>query len=111
KESCKRTRQVGITRYALKMGTEFAKRGKDDQLSGAGHDRFVLHVPGVRVRNVNGIETDLHRGIDVAARAVADHPTLSFNDFVFVHQSAVGDSIFFWNDFNGFKKSLQSGAL
>ena len=85
---------------------ELAEGWEDDQLAGAGHNRFVFHVPGVLVRDINGVEADFHGGIDVAARAVADHPALALYDFVFVDQAGVGDGIFFGNDFDGFEKSL-----
>ena len=71
----------------------------------------MFHVPGVLVGNVDGVETDFHGGIDVAAWAVADHPALALDDFVFVDQASVGDSVFFRDDFDGFEKTLQPGAL
>jgi len=96
---------------ALEVGAEFAEGWEDDEFAGAGHYGFVLHVPGVRVRDVDGVEADFHSGVDVAARAVTDHPAVRFDDFVFVHQPGVGDGVFFGNDFDGFKKALQTGAL
>ena len=95
----------------LEVRAEFAEGREDDEFSGAGHDRFVFHVPGVLVRDVNGVEADLHSGIDVAARAVADHPALAFDDFVFVDKASVGDGVFFGDDFDSFEKALQAGAL
>src|SRR5258708_37468236 len=71
----------------------------------------MFHVPGVMVGNVGGVETDFHGGIDVAAWAVADHPALALDDFVFVDQAGVGDGVLFRNDFDGFEKTLQPGAL
>ena len=71
----------------------------------------MFHVPGVLVGNVDGVETDFHGGIDVAAWAVADHPALALDDFVFVDQAGVGDGVFFWDDFDGVEKTLQPEAL
>src|SRR5580693_8278749 len=73
----------------LEVGAQLAKCRNDNQLSSARHDRFVLQLPGVLVRDVHGVESDFHRGIDVAARAVADHPALRFYDLIFAHQAAV----------------------
>jgi len=93
------------------MAAEFAEAGEDDEFAGASHDGFVFHVPGVLMRDVNGVEADFEGGIDVAARAVADHPTLRFDDFVFGDKASVSDCVLFRDDFNRFKKSLQAGAL
>ncbi len=95
----------------LEVGPELAEGGEDDEFAGAGHDRFVFHVPGVLMRDVDGVEADFHGGIDVAARAVADHPALAFYDFVFVDQAGISDSVFFRDDFDGFEETLQAGAL
>jgi len=65
----------------------------------------------VLVRNVDGVEADLQRGIDVRTRAVADHPAVRLHDFVFADEAGVGDRVLFVDDFNRFKKSLQAGAL
>jgi len=93
------------------MTAKLAEGRQDDQLSRACHNRFVFESPGVLMRDVHGIEADLHRRIDVAARAVTDHPAVGLHDFVFVNQAAVGLGIFFRNDFDEFEKSLQAGAL
>ncbi len=95
----------------LEVGAEFAEGWEDDEFAGAGHDWFVFHVPGVLVGNVDGVEADFHGGVDVAARAVADHPALALDDFMFVDEARVGDGVFFGNDFDGFEKALQAGAL
>ena len=71
----------------------------------------MLELPGVLMRDVDGVEADLHGGIDVAARAVADHPGVVFYDFVFVDEKVVGLGIFFADDFDEFEKSLEAGAL
>jgi len=52
------------------VGAEFAKGWKDDEFAGAGDDRLVFELPGMFVRDVDGVQADLHGGIDVAARAV-----------------------------------------
>lgn len=43
----------------LEMAAQCAERGNDHQFAGAGHDRFVFELPGVLMRNVNGVEPDL----------------------------------------------------
>ena len=95
----------------LEVAAEFAEGGEDDEFADAGDDRLVFELPGVLVRDVDGVEADLHGGVDVAARAVADHPGVSFYDFVFVDQEIVGLGIFFADDFDELEKSLQAGAL
>jgi hypothetical protein len=93
------------------VGAELAEAGKDDEFAGAGHDGFVFHVPGVLVGDVDGVQADFERGIDIAARAVTDHPAMRFYDFVFADEACVGDGVFFVDDFDGLEKSLQAGAL
>src|ERR1700676_4696726 len=97
-------------RGGLEMTAKLAEGRQDHQFSGARHDRFVFECPGVLVRDVHGVEADLHCGIDIAARAVADHPAVGLHDFVFVNQSAISLGVFFRNDFDEFEKSLQSGS-
>jgi hypothetical protein len=88
------------------MPAEFPKRRKDNEFARAADDRFVFEVPGVLMRNVNGVEADFHSGINVAALAVADHPTMGFYNFVFVDQAGVSDGVFFRDDLDGLEKSL-----
>jgi hypothetical protein len=95
----------------LEMRAEFAEAGEDYEFAGAGHYWFVFHVPGVLVRDVDGVEADFEGGVDVAARAVADHPALRFYDFVFADEAGVGDGVFFVDDFDGLEKALQAGTL
>ena len=93
------------------MAAEFAEAGEDDEFAGAGGDGFVLHVPGVLMRDVDSVEADAEGGIDVAARGIADHPAVGFDDFVFRDEAGVRDGIFFVDDFDGLEESLQAGAL
>ena len=95
----------------LEVAAEFAERGEDDEFSDAGEDGLVFELPGVLMRDVDGVEADLHGGIDVAARAVADHPGVILYDFVFVDEEIVGLGIFFADDFDELEKSLEAGAL
>jgi hypothetical protein len=39
----------------LEMAAEFAEAGEDDEFAGAGGNWFVLHVPSVLMRNVDGV--------------------------------------------------------
>src|SRR3984885_1471569 len=95
----------------LEVGPEFAEGGENDEFADAGEDGLVLELPGVLMRDVDGVEADLHGGIDVAARAVADHPGVVFYDLVFVDEKVVGLGIFFADDFDELEKSLEAGAL
>src|SRR6267378_2351543 len=95
----------------LEMAAKFAEGRQDHQFSGARHHWFVLQSPGMLVRDIYGVEADLHRRIDVAARAVADHPAVGLHDFVLVNQSTIRLGIFFRNDFDELEKSLQAGPL
>src|SRR5882724_10997141 len=93
------------------MAAELAEAGEDDEFAGAGGDGFMLHVPGVLMRNVDGVEADAEGGIDVAARGVADHPAMGFDDFVFRDEAGVRDGVLFVDDFDGLEETLQAGAL
>jgi len=95
----------------LEVAAELAEAGEDDEFAGAGGDGFVLHAPSVLVRDVDGVEADAEGGIDVATGAVADHPAVRFYDFVLCDEAGVSDGIFFVDDFDGFEKALQAGAL
>src|SRR6267378_6859983 len=90
---------------------EFAEGRKNDQLSGARHDWFVFELPGMLVWNVHRIEANLHGRIDVAARAVADHPAVRLHDLVFAHQFPVSVRAFLGNNFDELEKALQTRAL
>src|SRR6266699_1710238 len=63
------------------MAAEFAEAGEDDEFAGTGGDGFVFHVPGVLMRDVDGVEADTQGGIDVAARGIADHPAVGLDYF------------------------------
>jgi hypothetical protein len=93
------------------MGAEFAERREDNKFAGAGDHRLVFELPGVFVRDVDGVEADLHGRVDVAARAVADHPTVRFHDFVFAHEFAVSFGTFLGNNFDELEEALQAGTL
>src|SRR5215472_15989295 len=86
-------------RTILEMGAKFAEGREDDQFAGAGDDGLVLKGPGVLVRDVDSVQADFHCWIEVAARAVADHPPVGFYDFMFVHEAAVRLRVFFRHDF------------
>src|SRR6266403_4913 len=102
--------QIG-QRSKLEMAAKIAKDRQDHELSRSWYHRFVLQGPGVLMRDVHRIQPDLHGRVDVAARAVADHPAVSFHNLVLVNQAAVRLRIFLRHDLDGFKKSLQAGTL
>jgi hypothetical protein len=45
--------------FELKMTTQLAKRRNDNKFSRARHHRFMFELPGVLVRNVDGVEPNL----------------------------------------------------
>src|ERR1700722_12091483 len=102
---------AGAPHSKLEVAAEFAEGGEDDEFADAGEDGLVFELPGVLMRDVDGVEADLHGGVDVAARAVADHPGGIFDDFVFVDEEIVGLGIFFADDFDELEESLEAGAL
>src|SRR5260370_26254429 len=93
------------------MTAQLSKGRQDHQLSRARQHRFMFQRPGMLVRNVDGVEPDFHRWIDVAASAVADDPAVGLPDFVFVNESAIRLRILFRDVFYKFKTSLQPGSL
>src|SRR5579864_338363 len=99
------TSNLGATDW-LKMTAQFTERREDDQFPGARQHGFVFELPGVFVRNVDGIEAELERGIDVAARAVTDHPAVRLHDLMLVDEAAVSLVVFLLHDFNVLEKSL-----
>src|SRR6195256_486737 len=86
---CGRVQQPNWAAVRLEMPAKLAKGRQDHELSRPRDDRFVLQGPGVLMRDVDSIQPDLHRRIDVAARTVADHPAVSFYNLVLVNQAAV----------------------
>jgi hypothetical protein len=97
--------------FSLEVAAQFAEARENDEFADTGEDGLVFELPGVLMRNVDGVEADLHGGIDVAARAVADHPGVIFYDFVFADEEVVGLGIFFADDFDELEKSLEARAL
>ena len=93
------------------MTAQFAKSRQDHQFPRACHHRFVLQLPGMLMRYVYRVQANLHRWIDVAARAVSNHPSQRLNDLVFLHQVSVSLMIFLRHNLDKFKESLQPGAL
>ena len=93
------------------MAAKLAEGRQDHELSRPRHDGFVLQGPGVLMRDVHGIQPDFHGRIDVAARAIADHPAVRFHNLVLVNQAAVRLRILLRHDLDGLKKSLQAGTL
>src|SRR5271156_4849676 len=78
----------GAALRGSEVAPEFAEGWQDDEFAGSRDDDLMLQLPSVFVRNVDGVQTNLHRGVDVAAGAVADHPGVGLDDLVFVDQFA-----------------------
>src|SRR5580704_5698318 len=56
-----------------KVVAQFAERRQDHQLACARHNRLVLQLPGVHMRDVDRVQACLHRRVDVAARRSEEH--------------------------------------
>src|SRR6266481_3884875 len=108
---CGRLCYCGGETSSSEVGAKLSEGREDDEFAGTGDDRLVFELPGMLVGDVDGVQADLHGGVDVAARAVANHPAVGFHDFVFTHEFAVGFGAFFGNDFDELEKALQTGAL
>src|SRR6202035_1378002 len=93
------------------MGAELAEGWQDHELAGARDYWLVFELPGVLVRDVDGVQTDLHGGVDVAAWTVANHPAVGFDDFVLTHEFAVSVRALLRNNFNELEEALQTRAL
>src|SRR5260221_11264774 len=71
------------------MAAEFAEAGEDDEFAGAGGGGVVLHVAGVLMRDLAGLEADAGGGFDVAARGSADHPPWACDNFALCKGAAL----------------------
>ena len=92
----------------LKVGAGLAKGWKDDEFAGAGDDRLVFELPGMLMRDIDGVQADLHGGIDVAARAVADHPPVRLYNLMFLDQRPIRFRALLRNDLDKFEETLES---
>src|ERR1700685_527133 len=95
----------------LKMIAKGAEVHQDQKAPGAAAHFFVFERPGGVVRDEYGFQAAFERGIDIAARAVADHPSVLFHNVVPVYKSAVGGRVFFRDDFHGGKKKFLKRTL
>src|ERR1700731_2074178 len=77
-------------KVTLKVIPQIAKDRQNHQLSRTRQHWLMLQLPGIHVRDVHGVEARFHRRVDVAARAIADHPALRLHDFMFVNQQMIG---------------------
>src|ERR1700722_14184772 len=89
-----------IERARLEMAAKIAKRREDEQFSGAAFEFRLLEFPGGGMRNENGVESHLQGGIDVAARAVADHPPVRLHNFELADHAVVCAGVFLDHDFD-----------
>src|ERR1700757_4481000 len=93
------------------MLTQVAKTVENQKLAAAALELRMFQMPGIRMRDENGIQTHLQRRIDVAARAIPDHPAVGLDDFELLDHSLVYRGIFFQHDFNRIEMRLQPRAL
>src|SRR5690348_9935866 len=93
------------------MPPQFPELRQNHQLSRPRLHRLMFQLPRVLVRDVHGVQPHLHRRVDVAPRAVPDHPALRLHDLVLVHQARVCRRVLLRYDLDRFEKSLQPGAF
>ena len=74
-------------------------------------DDLVLEDPGEVVGNEDGVEAGCECGIDVGARAVADHPGVAGLAAVVGGKGTVGVVMLFWEDLDGREVRGEAGAL
>ena len=60
-------RPYGRGAWRSEVAAEFAEGWQDDEFTGSRDDDLMLQLPGVLVRNVDRVQTNLHRGVDVAS--------------------------------------------
>ena len=96
---------------ASKMAAHFAEAVEDQKLSRAALDLALFQFPCSRMWDEYSAKASMHRRVDVAARAIAHHPTVRFHNFELVDHMFVQTGIFFQYDFDGIKIRLQARAL
>src|SRR5580700_5959120 len=100
-----------MNRAELEMRAQLPEARQDQKFSATALEVALLEFPGGRVWNKNGAQTCMERGIDVASRAVAYHPTVCFYDFELLDNSLVRASILFEHDFDRIEIGLKARAL
>jgi len=70
----------------------------------------VLQNPGAGMKEKDGVQAGGQGRVDVALRAVADHPTGVGREFVALENFAIGGRVLFCNDFDGGEVAGESGA-
>src|SRR5690348_2009072 len=93
------------------MCAEIAEGGEDKKFARAAFDFALFEFPCGGMRDEDGVQAGVHGGIDVTAWAIADHPTVRFDDFKLVDHALVGRRILFNDDFDRVEVGLQTGAL
>src|SRR5882672_6666861 len=58
------------------MFAQSAEARQDEEATGSAAHFFVFELPGGMVRNEHGVQPRLQGGIDIAPRAVPDHPSV-----------------------------------
>lgn len=93
------------------MSSEITKTRNENQFSRAAFELSVLKNPGGVMRNKNRIQASLQRRIDVAPRAISNHPAIRFDDFELLNDALVRGKILFRHNFDGFKIARQPGTF
>src|SRR5579859_2969992 len=55
---------------------------------------LMLQMPGVRVRDIDGVEPGSQRGINIGAGRIANHPTLLPINLEILNNMPIGGNIF-----------------
>ena len=77
---------------------------------GCGLDGVVFEHPGVRVVDVDGVESGGERGIDIGAGAVADHPGGAARERMARADALIRLGVFLVRDFDGGEVFAQPGS-
>src|SRR6266700_4999102 len=73
---------LSCEKFRSEMFTERAEVRQNEEAAGPAAHFFVFERPRSMVRNEHGVQPRLERGIDIAPRTVADHPSVRFHDAV-----------------------------
>src|ERR1700693_920886 len=93
------------------MLMKLSKAIEDQKFSAPALDLAFFQFPGSRMWDEYRAKASMHRRVDIAARAIAHHPTVRFHNFELVDHAFVQTGIFFQHDFDGVKIRLQAGTL
>src|SRR5579859_2610997 len=71
----------------------------------------MFEMPGMGVRDIDGVEASSQRRVDIGTRRIADHPCLLWVDLQFCDDAMIRSDIFFWNNYHLPEALLDSGTF